>query len=321
MPSIETFVSDTLHIQVKQDSVLDLSSSKIQVLDSRSLDGSIIGIRQTKKWRYIPVDQYLALDQSLSDLFQSQFVMDSLELAGTLHLTKLILWSDYSTAGRKGLCLSAYTTFHDTLDSPVSDWIWELRVEREKKEADTLYLGRVIQEFARAQSRVLAEQDFNSEFYPHLFRRQLMTWSEFIIFKDGYAINAHFTLDFPPDQESKWMRGTPGLFYRRSDIHESIAMGGMDQHRYQRLSPSWLTQISGTYRFGFNNFQRGQFKHLDYYNIFYLNVSAQASVEYRPVYHKGVFAGLGVHAGYNILPDVIPQLEYGLLLRFGVLLP
>jgi len=290
-------------------------------MDSRDLDETIIGIRQTKKLKYIPVDQYLDLDQPLADIFQSQFVKDSLDLSGTLHLSKLILWTDNSSVLQKGLCLSAYTTFHDSLDQPVSDWIWELRVKREKKEADTLYLGRVVQKFAREQARVLSETDFNPDFYPHLFRRQLLTWSEFIYFEDGFAINAHFRLDFPADQESKWRRGSPGLFYRRSDIHESIAIGGKDQQWFQRLSPRWITQVSGTYRFGFNNFERGHFDHLEYYNVFYVNVSAQAALEYRPVYHKGVFGGFGVYAGYNILPDVVPQTEMGLLLRVGLLLP
>ena len=321
IPSIETFISDTLHIDVVRDSTLDPSSSLIKVIDSRILDGAILGIRQTKKYKYIPVDQYLALDQSLSNLFQAQFVQDSLDLTGTLHLSKLIFWTDNSSIKQKGLCLSAYTTFYDSLNQPVSDWIWELRVNREKKEADTLYIGRVVQEFAREQSRVLSEKEFNSEFYPYLFRRQLMTWSEFIYLADGFAINAHFRLDFPPDQQSKWLRGSPGLFYRRSDIHESIAIGGKDQQWFQRLSPQWITQLSGTYRFGFNNFERGHFKHLDYYNLFYINVSAQASIEYRPVYHKGLFGGLGVYAGYNLLPTVIPDTEMGLFLRAGVLLP
>ena len=320
-PSINTFISDTLNIDVVQDSSLNPFASPIEVIDSRILDGSILGIRQTKKFRYIPVDQYLALDQSLSNLFQAQFVQDSLDFAGTLHLSKLILWTDNSSVKQKGLCLSAYTTFYDSLDQPVSDWIWEMRVKREKKEADTLYLGRVVQEFAREQSRVLSAQDFNPNFYPYLFRRQLMAWSEFIYFGDGFAINAHFRLDFPADQESKWMRGSPGLFYRRSDIHESIAIGGMDQQWFQRFSPNWITQLSGTYRFGFNNFQRGHFEHLDYYNLFYLNLSAQASVEYRPVYHKGLYGGLGIYTGYNILPDVIPQTEIGFFGRVGVLLP
>ena len=320
-PSLETFISDTLNIDVAWDSSLDLSSSSIKVSDSRILDGAILGIRQTQKYKYIPVDQYLALDQSLSNLFQAQFVLDSLDLVGTLHLSKLILWTDNSSVLQKGLCLSAYTTFYDSLDQPLSDWIWELRVKREKKEADTLYLGRVVQEFAREQSRLLAEKNFNSDFYPYLFRRQLMTWSEIIYFQDGFAINAHFRLDFPPDQESKWMRGSPGLFYRRSDIHESISIGGMDQQWFQRLSPQWITQLSGTFRFGFNNFERGHFTHLEYYNVFYINLSAQASIEYRPVYHKGLYGGLGVYSGYNILPTVIPDTEIGLFLRIGVLLP
>ncbi|MBT3253377.1 MAG: hypothetical protein HN995_13850 [Candidatus Marinimicrobia bacterium] len=321
IPPLEDFISDTLQIVIPQDSSINPENSPIKVMDSRDLDETIIGIRQTKKLKYIPVDQYLDLDQPLADIFQSQFVKDSLDLSGTLHLSKLILWTDNSSVLQKGLCLSAYTTFHDSLDQPVSDWIWELRVKREKKEADTLYLGRVVQKFAREQARVLSETDFNPDFYPHLFRRQLLTWSEFIYFEDGFAINAHFRLDFPADQESKWRRGSPGLFYRRSDIHESIAIGGKDQQWFQRLSPRWITQVSGTYRFGFNNFERGHFDHLEYYNVFYVNVSAQAALEYRPVYHKGVFGGFGVYAGYNILPDVVPQTEMGLLLRVGLLLP
>lgn len=321
MPPLSAFISDTLNIVVPLDSLTPTQFTFIEVVDARDLDEAIIGIRQTRKWRYIPVDQYLALDQPLAEIFQTQFSRDSLQLAGTLHLSNLILWHDNSAIKQKGLCLSAYTTLHDTLDQPVSDWIWELRVKREKKEADTLYLGRVIEAFAKEQSRVLAEQDFNVEFYPHLFRRQLMTWSEFIFFRDGYGINVHFTLDFPPDQMSKWVRGSPGLYYRRSHVHESIAIGGMDQHWYQRLSNSWITQLSGTYRFGFNNFERGKFKHLAYQNLLFLNLSAQASLEYRPVYHKGLYGGVGIYAGYNILPDVVPHEELGFLIRLGVLLP
>lgn len=148
-----------------------------------------------------------------------------------------------------------------------------------------------------------------------------MSWSEFIFFKDGYGVNVHFTLDFPPDQKSSWRRGSPGLFYRKSDIHESIAIGGKDQQWYHRLSPDWIAKTSTAFRFGFNNFEGGHFDHLDYENLLYVNVSGQASIEYRPIYHKGVYGGFGLYTGYNILPDVIPRFDLGLLLSVGVLLP
>ena len=51
LPPIETFISDTLYIQVTQDSTLDVSASTIAVIDSRSVEGSILGIRQTKKFK------------------------------------------------------------------------------------------------------------------------------------------------------------------------------------------------------------------------------------------------------------------------------
>ncbi len=321
IPPIETFISDTLEIEVPIDSLIDWNQSTLKVIDSRNLESQILGIRQTKKFKYIPVDQYLALNQSLADLFQAQFVSDSLQVSGILHISNLVLWWDGSPVVDKGLCLNAYTSFHDTSGNPVSDWVWEIRLKKEKKEEEAAYLSRFVQELTRQQSVAISNGEFNPEFYPHLFRRQLMTWSEFIFFKDGYGLNVHFTLDFPPDQKSDWKRGSPGLFYRKSDIHESIAIGGKDQQWYRRLNPNWITQASGTFRFGFNNFEEGHFDHLEYQNLLYLNISGQASLEFRPTYHKGVYGGLGIYTGYNILPDVIPQTELGGFIRLGVLLP
>ena len=321
LPSLGTFVSDTLYIEVAQDSTLAVSAGKMEIIDSRSLDESILGIQQTKKFRYIPVDQYLAMDQSLSKLFRSQFVSDSLEISGTLHISNLILWTDNQQFLEKGLRLNAYTTYHDTLGQAISDWIWEINLKKKRKQAEADYLAGLVKELLEQQSTALATHDFNPVFYPHIFRRQLMTWSEFIFFSDGYAINTHLTLDFPPDQESTWKRGSPGLFYRKSSIHESIAIGGKDQQWYRRLSSGWITKGSTTFRFGFNNFEGSHFEHLDYQNLLYVNISGQASIEYRPVYHKGLYGGLGFYVGYNILPDVIPQAGLGLLFSVGLLLP
>jgi len=318
---LDTFISDTLQIQVARDSSLDISSSPVIVTDSRTMGKTILGIRQTKKYKYIPVDQYLAMDQSLSDLFQAQFLRDSLDLAGNLDISQLILWTDNSAVLQKGLCLNAYSTFYDTLGQPVSDWLWELRIKREKKEKEAPYLSRVVQELLKQQSLALANRDFHTEFYPYLYRRQLMSWSEVILFEDGYAINAHFTLDFPPDQELKWQRGSPGLYYRKSHMHESIAIGGYDQQWYQRVSQSWIAKSTAALRIGFNNFEQSEFTHVDYQNLLLLHVSTQLIFEYRPIYHKGLYGGVGLLAGYNILPDIINQFEVGFLVSMGIVLP
>ena len=321
LPTLEMFIADTLYITIPQDSSLTGLLSELQVQDSRGLAGNILGISQTKKWKYIPVDQYLALNQSLAILFQEQFARDSLDLTGTLHISNLVLWNDTKPFMKSGLCLNAYTTCHDSAGVPVSDWLWEIRLKKKKKQAEAEYLSTVVQALLAAQSQALISGDFNHEFYPHLYRRQLMTWSELIFFRDGYAINGHLTLDFPADQQSKWIRGSPGIFYRKASDHESIAIGGKNQIWFRRLSPNWITSSSATFRFGFNNFERSQFSHLDYWNLFYVNLSGTAALEYRPVYHQGLYAGIGFYQGLNILPDVIDQFEPGLFFSLGVLLP
>lgn len=321
LPPLEVFITDTLHLQIIKDSTAKFSESTLDVIDSRMPGDQILGIRQTMKYKYIPVDQILFMERSMSDLFQYQFSTDSIDLKGSLSISHLILWHDSQAFFRKGLCMNAYTTYHDTSGRPVSDWIWEVRLKRKKKEKDEDFLGRVVQELLTAQSQALLTQNFNNEFYPYLYRRQLKTWSEVIILPDGYAINAHLTLDFPPDQMEKWVRGSPGIFYRRSDVHESIAIGGFDQRWYKRINSSFVTSSSATFRIGFNNFERGGFDHLAYENLLYLNLSTHLSFDYRPIHYRGLYGGFGIYGGYNILPTVIPGFEAGLSAKLGVLLP
>lgn len=321
LPPLEVFITDTLHLQIIEDSTANFSESTLDVIDSRQLGGNILGVSQTMKYKYIPVDQIQYMNRTLSELFEYQFSSDSIYQTGHFSITHLILWYDSQTFLRKGLCMSAYTTLHDTSGQPISDWIWEVRLKKEKKEKEEKYLGRVVQELMMQQSQAIAQQEFNIDFYPYLFRRQLKTWSEMIILPDGFAINAHLTLDFPPDQMEKWIRGSPGIFYRRSDIHESIAVGGFDRRWYKRINQSVVASSSATFRIGFNNFERGEFDHLEYMNLLYLNLSSQLSIDYHPVYHKGLYGGLGIYGGYNILPTIIPGFEAGILIKVGVLLP
>ncbi len=54
------FVADTLVISLPADSTLTVAGTSVPVLDSRETPGPVLGIRQIKKWKYIPVDQYPA---------------------------------------------------------------------------------------------------------------------------------------------------------------------------------------------------------------------------------------------------------------------
>lgn len=79
--------------------------------------------------------------------------------------------------------------------------------------------------------------------------------------------------------------------------------------------------MSFSYRFGFNNFNSDKFSHLDFWNIFLINIGLSASIEYRPVYHRGFFWGIGLYGSINVLPDVISRFEPGLLFTLGIILP
>ena len=57
-------VADSLQVPVTADSTIDRSG--LTVVDNRAVTDRVVGVRQIKKWRYIPVDQYFVLDKPLT---------------------------------------------------------------------------------------------------------------------------------------------------------------------------------------------------------------------------------------------------------------
>jgi len=315
------FITDTLQVDLQPDSNTADILSAIRVHDIRPSGPRILDIQETEVFKVIPVDQVVSLPRPLAALFQERFSQDSLSGAGDLHLVHLTLWMDNKPFLAKGRRLNAYTVFYDSAGLPVSDWCWEISLKQERKEAETHYLGRLVKAWTTAQSHAIQEGDFNTELYPHLYRRQFLAWNDLIWFPDGFALNAHLTLDFPADQEKHYVRGAPGVYYRQGKHHETIAIGGMDQHWFWRLDERFLLKVNVSGRFGFNNFDRQHYGHLDPWNILYVGVTSLSAVEYRPVYHKGMFAGAGVFQSFHALPDAIRPYEIGLSLTVGLLLP
>ncbi len=143
-----------------------------------------------------------------------------------------------------------------------------------------------------------------------------------VILSDGsYIIDGRFSLPYPIDQQQTYNASIPGMYYRRGKYHESIAIGGKDYQHYTRLSDRWVLRQNGIFRFGFNSFDADYFGYVHWKNLFLINVGLTASIEYRPPYLKGFFWGAGLHATYNILPDVVAQSAAGLLITAGVMLP
>ncbi len=319
--NLSRFVSDTLKIQLSVDSVTYKRESRLTIVDSRDLPGDLIGIQQIKKWRYIPVDQYIVLHEPLTNTFKKYYLKDSCDFKGTLYVKNLTLWKDKKPVFAKGRKLNCYTILIDSSGNTVSDWMWEFTIKKKRKQKDGDVIARLIDQLMSKQVDVIKQKKFHNELYPYFYRRQLINWYDMVFLKDGMIIIGHLTLDFPPDQMKKYVRGSPGIYYRKSSLHESIAIGGMDQHWYSRINKNFLKSMSFSYRFGFNNFNSDKFSHLDFWNIFLINIGLSASIEYRPVYHRGLFCGIGFYGSINILPEVINRFEPGLLFVSGILLP
>ena len=321
--TLSKFIADTLVINLPADSTLTAAGTSLPVFDSRKTPGPILGIRQIKKYKYLPVDQYLVLPESLSAALGKHLSADIVRPGDTLVIDHISLWYDGSPLFLKGWTLNGRTRLVDGEGATLSDWQWEHRVKKKRKQKAEDAIGRLIGKWMSAQARALNDDRSARGFSPYRYRRQLMFRVDTIILPDGYILDGRLSLDFPADQLDRYVRGAPGMniYYRKSSYHESIAVGCKEQQWLIRLSPSWLGRLNFTYRVGANSFNPDKFDYVDWWNILLVNIGLTAAVEYRPRYHKGLFAGAGLHQAVNVLPEVVPRYATGLLLTAGVVLP
>lgn len=318
---VNDFIADTLTIALPIDTLTIDGTTRLKVVDSRPTPGALIGIKNTKKWKYIPVDQYVVLKKDLAQTLIDYSRRQPTAVNGTLYIKGLVQWWDGSPFLEKGRKLNVYTLLADSSGQVMGDWLWEFSLKPAKKQSDSSVIALLMNRWLIEQAEAVQQPDFQRGIYPYLYRRQMMGWTDFILLPDGYIVNAHLTLDFPADRQKSWIRGSPGIFYRRGRHHQSIAVGGQDQQWYARLNDNFVRRLNVAFRVGVNNFDSNKYTHMDYWNLMLVNLSANAAFEYRPVYLKGLFAGIGLHTSINILPDVIDRVEPGLLLTGGFILP
>ena len=317
------FIADTLVINLPEDSSLIAADMPLQVVDYRETSGPFLGIRQIKKWRYIPVDQYLVLPEPLSTALGRYLPADTAQPGIALAIDNIFIWYDGSLMFGNGWKLNGRTRLVDGGGTTIHDWQWEHRVKKKRKQKAEDAIGRLVGEWMSAQAKALNEDISIHEVSPYRYRRQLMFRVDTIILPDGYILNGRLSLDYPADQMERYIRGAPGMgiYYRKSSRHESIAVGGKQQQWLVRLRPSWLGRMNFSFRVGGNSFNPDKFDHVDWWNILLVNFGLTATVEYRPRYHKGLFAGAGLYQSVNVLPEVVPRYAIGLLLTAGVILP
>jgi|UPI00039C6212 hypothetical protein len=316
------FIADTVVISSIADSLMPIEPATQFINDNRNLPPTILGIHQTEKLKFLPVDQYLALSTPLANQLAQVMHYYNSYVAGILVVDYLSLWHDGKPAFGSGYRLNAYTRLLDSTGKTFRDWQWELHHRPSRKQtAPECYSILYNQWLSEQAIAVKLNPVTAAPISPYRYRRQLTTWLDWIKLADGYILVAHLTLDYPADQLPKFIRGSPGIYYRRSSKHESIAIGGKDQQWYRRLNSHWLTRAYFTYRVGFNNFNPHAFDQVDFWNIVLLNLSCGVSCEYRPIYHRGLFVGAGLHQSVNLLPTVIRQFDTGILFTVGVVLP
>jgi len=314
-------ISDTLRIPVEVATATDSRSPGIHVQDLRGVPGNILGIRQVDKYWIIPVDQYLVIPDSLSGLFRRFLSTTGANTNSTLYIDKLDLWFDSKPFFSQGWMLNAETVLVGDSGDTLSVWQWEFKRKPSRKEKTAQTLSQLMQHWLFDQQSAVLTGHFYSPSVFRKYKRTLSLWTKMIFFSDGYAIDGRLSLYYPADQMDNYVRGVPGLYYRKSSYRESIAIGGNDLQFAHRLSRDWLLVFDGITRLGFNQFNPEKFDHVNWYNLFLINLGFSEYIEWSPQYHRGLYGGIGLYQSLNILPEVTDRFEPGILVTIGVRFP
>ncbi len=324
IPYLNTLISDTLFIKIKNDSLVDNFQNNYNISDIRKYSDNVIGITQINKYKYFPVDQYLFLNHSISNLLGYKLASDSINFQHKLIIEDINLWNDTKSFFKKARILSGYSYLVDENDNKTKDWLWEIRYKNKKKLEIEENLSNIFDTWLSSQTDSLKYLNFNTQIYPYKYRRVLESWFDFILLPDGFIINGNLTLNFPQNHKNKWFLGSAGMYYRKSSYHESFTVGGFDQHWFKRFSPTIVWRNNSTFRFGINSFNHEKFEHVDYWNILMLNLGFSSSFEYRPKIFRGLFCGGGLYLNINglpYIPEKIKIVEPGIFTTIGICLP
>ena len=317
----QELIADTLHIPLEFSGESSPVRSGVQVVDLRRYGPRVLDIHQTSRYLIIPVDQFLIVPDSLKNIFQRFLQMPASVNRGSLQINHLDLWHDSDPLFAPGWMLNAETRLIDSSGNLVSLWQWELKRNAGRKEDLPRTVTALMQRLLVEQQTALSAGKYYNPAIIRPYRRTLNLWFDTILYSEGYAVDARLSLYYPADQQESYLRGIRGVYYRNSPERQSIALGGNDLQWFHRLTDTWLARLNGTFRIGFNQFNPNRYDYVDWYNLFLVNIGFAQTVEWRPRYFKGFYAGLGLHQSVNLLPDIVPRFEPGVLLTLGVRLP
>ena len=318
--SIQKLISDTLEITIQIDSSA-VDQNALTVLDLRPNDGTHLVVTQINRYLYIPVDRFVVLNLPLASIMGVKLHSPLPGSNMILSVNHLNIWMDKGPLFARRWKLNAQTNLQFGDPVKTVTWNWDIRLPRDRtlKDLDQKFF-RLLELWLQALQIKLDNTDFETATSGPIpnYKRQLDTWCDLVVFPDGNSINTRLLLEYPEDQLTRWIRGNPGIYYSRFIRYESVAIGGLEQMWYRRLSANSVSRYGMTGRLGFNSFNPDYFDHVEWHNIFLVQLSAQISLDYYLGENQRYYLGIGIFQSGNILPDNVPRFNTGVSGCMGI---
>lgn len=335
------FLSDT--ITINTDS-LTFELMDIHVVDNRLNRGKVFsissgdksdtaefpdstGLQRLKKvflklvYRYIPIDIVYEVDQPIAELFGDTSASNGDSTRNSLVINHLDFWYDKTLPKKSRRILNAQTQLKSPTGEILNEWEWDIHIKRNKKEKLGPFSGRILEQWVNDQHAAIQASIINP-ISPYPYERMLIGRSDIAILTNGYLVDWRISFAYSKDQINRYRRGLPGFgfTYQKTIRFETFGVGESGKQEIKRLNNRFIGRLTYGYRWGTVRYDWDKFDNLKGEYWPFVKLMATVNAEYRPQFHQGVFAGIGIYQGLNVWPKIIPLSETGLLLSIGVML-
>jgi len=337
----QNIVQDTLHVSFEYRAPEPCPGVRISsVKDKRDRAGAFIGIYETTKYMFVPVDLLIRLPGHLDEEISAMFVRgdtckESEELClavkhlrvssarGPLFTTRYRI---NATLGISRICGTDTVSMGDLVyEVPYDSPFFGCSLKQGIEHALSAWQEAVIHDIhlVGGQNSLQKQMQGPVPLRPAAGERAYMNLAGSGEVSAGsqwslFDVHVYFT-----DREpSSWFYRNGGhhLRYRHENEFDSIEFGlSMNQWNY-RLSRCLLLRVRYDLMFGFNKWKDIQDTEHTLYDALIFEACASQLVQYHPLDSKGLVLGAGLLQGVNYITSKGTRFQYGICIQLGVIL-
>lgn len=279
-----------------------------ELTDKRNSNPNFIGVFESNKYLFVPVDKYIALDKSLIDnlrlMFSENQDYEPLNCFN-IEVKEFVLSTRNQFFTKKYVVhsiLSVSQLQTDNQNKAIGHLIYEVSVSKRGKSkiGFEAALESWKEKFTYDMIKLsVCPRNDSLCLVPNLvspsysIRKQLMVGLESSFWIDTWLLDAELFFS-KPESEKRFFRKAYGFRYRKQDKFQSFESIISNDQYHIRLSKYFTTVTKSKLYLGLNLWNDEEYSSRGFEDVFLLDYSMGQSLIFNPYYKRGITASLGI---------------------------